>query len=315
MDFDTQVERLFEMMREANLPTMDEVSIAEGRAIYSAQPGRLGGRIVEMAAVEDRSAEGPTGPIPLRLYRPTGAPGKNAPLLVYYHGGGWVIGDLDTHDRVCRELAERAACLVAAVDYRLAPEHPAPAAAEDAVAALTYLHRHAEGLGADPDRFAVGGDSAGGNLAAVAALAARDAGLPLRAQILVYPATDLRRDADRYASIAEKAEVEPLTRATMDWFVDRYVPDAALADDWRVSPILAPDFGGLAPALVIVAEHDVLRDEGLVYADALDDAGVPVERIVMPGLIHGFFTMGGVLDASGVALDKVAAVLRERFGR
>ena len=150
------------------------------------------------------------------------------------------------------------------------------------------------------------GDSAGGNLAAVAALSARDVGLPLRAQILVYPAVDLRRDSDRYASVVENAEVPPLTRATMDWFVGRYVADAAVAGDWRVSPILAPDKSGLAPALVIVAEHDVLRDEGLAYADALVEAGVAVERIAVPGLIHGFFTMGGVLDAAGAALDAVA---------
>jgi acetyl esterase len=312
MTFDQDVLALFAAMRAANAPTIDTMPVREGRLMFAMQAGRLAGPVAEMADVRDLAAEGPAGAIPLRLYRPHGAPAEGAPLLLYFHGGGWVIGDLDTHDGLCRDIAARAACLVLAVDYRLAPEHPAPAAAEDAIAALRWTLAHATTLGADPARLAVGGDSAGGNLAAVAALTARDEGVKLRAQILIYPAVDLRAGMSLYPSQTTNAGVPPLTRPVMDWFMDKYLPAGAgetLAADWRLSPILAPDKAGLAPALIIVAENDALHDEGLAYADALEAAGVPVERLDVPGMIHGFIGMTGEIGAAGAAIDWIAEKL------
>ena len=195
------------------------------------------------------------------------------PGLVFFHGGGWVIGDLDSHDDLCRDLAAQAGCAVLSVDYRLAPEHRFPAAADDAIAATNWVAANAAPLGIDPKRLAVGGDSAGGNLAAVAALAARDAGRPLAAQLLIYPVTDMSRfEGESYATCGEGYG---LTAGAMVWFRDHYLTDANAARDWRVSPLLASDLGRSPPALVVTAEFDVLRSEGEAYAKRLAEAGVP----------------------------------------
>ena len=313
MNFDPDVVKLFAAMGEANLPTIDQMTTEQARMFYQIQSDRVGGANVEMASVKTFEASGPAGAIRLRLYRPDGLAEHDAPALVFFHGGGWVIGDLDTHDKVCRQIAKRGACLVIAVDYRLAPEHPAPAAPLDALAAFRWIGDNAATLGADPKRLAVGGDSAGGNLAAVVALAARDSDLPLRAQILIYPAVDLRENAGAYPSKSQNAAVPPLTQAALDFFGERYVQDPSLASDWRLSPLAAKDRTGLAPALVITAEHDVLRDEGLAYADALEAAGVPVSRIAVPGMIHGFITMSGALSAADRVLDEIGTELRSRL--
>ncbi len=245
----------------------------------------------------------------MRLYRgATASAGTALPVLVYFHGGGWVIGDLDTHDSLCRHLANAAQCIVIAVDYRLAPDHKFPAAVEDCWAATLWVAKEAEPLGIDGDRLAVGGDSAGGNLAAVVSLMARGHGTPrLRCQVLLYPAVDCGMV---HPSHERFAEGYLLTRPTMRWFYDHYLRNSADVEDWRASPLRAPDLSGVAPAFVLTAGNDVLCDEGEAYARRLQQAGIPVQLRHYPDQIHGFLTMGKIVQAAGPALDDVAAALR-----
>lgn len=313
MKLDGEVEALLAKMAENPFPSPDQVGLEALRAFYCAQSSMVGGPVIEMGEVRDLVAAGPAGDIPLRLYRPAGVADTKAPALVYIHGGGWVIGSIESHDRVCRQIAHRAGCAVVSVEYRLAPEHPAPAGADDAIAAIKWIAAHAADLGLDPTRLAVGGDSAGGSLSAVTALAARDAGIDLRCQILIYPGGDNRDVAWSYPSRVANAHVPPLTRSLMEYFVAQFLPDKSLADDWRVSPLVADSVEGVAPALVITGSCDVLHDEGVMYAERLEKAGVPVIRRNFPGMIHGFFEMAGVLTAANIALDTVAFVLRERL--
>jgi acetyl esterase len=228
--------------------------------------------------------------------------------VVFYHGGGWVIGDLDSHDGVCRELSKGAGVVVLSVDYRLAPEHPFPAAVDDAWAALLWARDHAPELGAAPDRLAVAGDSAGGNLAAVMAIEARDQAVALRLQLLVYPATDFSR---RRPSFQENGRGYMLTSGAIGWFEHHYAPDPA---DWRASPMLAPDHRGLAPAMVLTCEYDPLRDEGNDYAAKLESAGVPVTHRCYPGLIHGAFSMGQVVPSAQAMMDDAVSAIRQAVG-
>jgi acetyl esterase len=263
-----------------------------------------------VAHVEDRAIPGPHGDIPVRIYRPEGDAPK--PTIVYYHGGGWVIGSIESHDGTCRGLADAVDALVVSVDYRLAPEHPFPAPVEDAFAALEWVAEHASELGGDPARIAVAGDSAGGNLSAVTAILARDAGGPeLCFQLLVYPVTD--HGCDR-PSMTENAEGYFLTAQAMDWFFHHYLGDSAHGADPRVSPLRASDLSGLPPAFVITAEYDPLRDQGMAYAEALAAAGVPVEAQVYEGMFHGFFAMTAMIDGAKVAFDDGVAALRTAFG-
>jgi acetyl esterase len=259
-----------------------------------------------LPVVRDVQIEGPAGPIPARFYRPR--PDEFLPLLVYFHGGGWVIGSLETHDNVCRDLAVKACCAVLSIDYRLAPEHPFPAAAEDCYAATVWAHDNAARLGIDAARIAVGGDSAGGNLAAVVALMARDRKAPpLRFQLLVYPVTCGRMDTPSYR---ENAEGYLLTSAAMAWFWAHYVPAAAGREECYAAPLRASDLRGLPPALVLTAEYDPLRDEGEAYAKRLAEAGVPAEVRRYEGQIHGFFGMSALIDRAREAFDEAAATLR-----
>ena len=253
---------------------------------------------------------GPAGPIVVRIYTPKG--GQAAlPGLVYLHGGGWARGSLQTHDIVCRSLANGAGCVVVSVDYRMAPEHRFPAAFEDSLAATRWVAEHAAELGIDPRRLAVGGDSAGGNLAAAVALAARDAGGPsLVHQLLIYPVTDYNFDTRSYA---DNAEGYMLTRAAMQHYWRLYLRDGSDGADFRASPLRARDFGNLPPALVITAEFDPLRDEGRAYADRLREAGTPVLYREYPGMVHGFVTSAGVLDAGKQAVREAAAALKDAF--
>ncbi len=285
-------------------PPDPDVSVEDMRALSNALLApAAGGQDVE---VRDLTVDGADGPLGARLYRPpaAGTPG----LVVFLHGGGWVIGSLDSHDGVCRDLAAGSGAAVLAVDYRLAPEHPFPAAVEDAWAALQWAHRHADELGADGDRMAVAGDSAGGNLAAVTALMARDAGLALRLQLLVYPATDFSRHRP---SRRENGEGYLLTEQDMVWFEGHYRPDPM---DWRASPLLAPDHAHVAPAAVLTCEFDPLRDEGNEYAAVLAAAGVPVTARCYEGLIHASFNLYPMVPAARVMMDDacraVAAALR-----
>ena len=253
---------------------------------------------------------GPAGPIAVRIYTPKG--GQAAlPGLVYFHGGGWARGSLQTHDIVCRSLANGAGCVVVSVDYRMAPEHRFPAAFEDSLAATRWVAEHAAEIGIDPRRLAVGGDSAGGNLAAAVALAARDAGGPsLVHQLLIYPVTDYNFDTRSYA---DNAEGYMLTRAAMQHYWRLYLRDGSDGADFRASPLRARDFGNLPPALVITAEFDPLRDEGRAYADRLREAGTPVLYREYPGMVHGFVTSAGVLDAGKQAVREAAAALKDAF--
>jgi acetyl esterase len=265
---------------------------------------------VRVAEVRTVSIPGPTGVIPARHYRPPGGPA--APLLVFYHGGGWVFGDLDSHDSMCRLICRDAGIHVLAVDYRLAPEHLAPAAVDDAYAAYRWARERAVDLGADPRRVAVGGDSAGGNLAAVVTRLVRDAGDPLPAlQWLIYPVTDLR-GMTRSRSLLGEGFL--LTKHDIDWFQDTYVSGSGLdLSDPLVSPLLAEDLSGLSPALVVTAGFDPLRDEGDQYAERLRQAGVAVDHRQMPSMIHAFLNLnvlgGGVARANAEIISALRAHL------
>jgi acetyl esterase len=268
---------------------------------------------IPMARVEDVEIPGPAGTIPARLYAPRSAgdgptPQGGGALLVYYHGGGWTICDLETHDGTCRFLAASSGASVLSVDYRLAPEHPFPAAVEDAHTAFGWAAEHAAELGADPARIAVGGDSAGGNLAAVTSLLARDSGGPRPAmQLLIYPATDAD---DSHPSRRLFAEGFLLTRADMEWFEENYLADPADAADPRVTVLRVEDLSGLPPAYVATAGFDPLRDEGEAYAQRMREAGVPVALRRQPGLIHSFANLTAVSRTARAAMLEVAGALR-----
>jgi acetyl esterase len=263
-----------------------------------------------VAHVEDRALPGPHGDIPVRVYRPTEEP--QLPVLVWLHGGGWTLGSVEMHDPIARNIANAAGCVVVSVDYRLAPEHPYPAPLDDAFAALQWVAGHAAEIGGDATRLAVGGDSAGGNLAAVCALLARDAGAPrLALQVLVYPVTD---HGFATASYRDNGKGYLLEEAQMRWFYDCYTRGGADPTDWRISPLQAPSFENVAPALVVTAEFDPLRDEGEAYAHALERAGVTATLRNYDGMVHAFFGLPVTFDDAKRAFDDVAQALREAFG-
>ncbi|MBI91590.1 MAG: hypothetical protein CME05_00050 [Gemmatimonadaceae bacterium] len=260
---------------------------------------------------EDRPVPGPAGDIPVRIFRPRET-SETMPVLVWYHGGGWVLGSLDLSEVNCRQLANDADCVVVSVDYRLAPEHPFPAAIEDCLAATAWIHAHADELGADPQRIAVAGDSAGGNLAACVAYSAKALGLPLVLQLLVYPVIDA--DFER-PSYVDNAEGFLLTREAMRFYWDAYVPNLTQRTDPRVAPIHASDLSGVAPAWIITAELDPLRDEAEAYGEALRLAGVTSTTRRYDGMIHAFFNMATQepVDAVTEATRAATAALREAF--
>ncbi len=287
-------------------PPIETLTPTEARAQTRRRARLVAGRPVPVGAMRELSIDGAEGPLHARLYS-CDEPGGPHPLLVYYHGGGFVIGDLDTHDGVCRMLCVHAGVHVLSVDYRLAPEHPFPAAVEDGRATLRWALDNAAGLGADPARVAVGGDSAGGNIAAVATqLAARDGGRGPALQLLIYPATDASTPRPSAGLFAEGFF---LTRQQMDWFTGHYAANADLTDP-RMSPLLTQDLSGLAPALVVTAGFDPLRDEGEAYAAALRAAGTPLLLRRFPGLIHGFINAAGISHVSRDALIEVAGAAR-----
>jgi acetyl esterase len=289
-------------------------AVAEARSAYRASRLALAAPAQDVAETRELAIPGPAGAIAARYHRAWGAEsGAPLPCVVYFHGGGWVCGDIDTHDAVCRGIANHARCAVVSVDYRLAPEHRFPAAPEDAGAALHWISANAASLAVDPARLAVGGDSAGGNLAAVAAIVARDAGgPPLAMQILVYPVTDLALESASYARLAEGYG---LTREDMRWYRDHYLRDERDIGDWRASPLRAPDLSRLPPAYVITAGFDPLHDEGKAYAERLAEAAVPVTYECFEGQIHGFLVMGGVMAAAGHAVYRIGQAVRSRFSR
>ncbi len=270
----------------------------------------------EVAEVADGGFSGPASELRFRRYRPQnpmgGAKPGLLPTLVYYHGGGFVIGNIETHDSTCRRVANKSGCQVISIDYRLAPEHPFPAPIDDGVAAFRHIRDNAELFGADAARIAVGGDSAGGAIAAVICQICRDAGEAAPAfQMLIYPATDSSRES---ASRTAFAEGYLLSKPLMDWFWEAYVPEGVDLADLRLSPLLAKDFTGLPPAFVLTAGYDPLRDEGRAYADKLIDAGVKTTYVNYPGTIHGFFSMTRFLKQGLKANDEAAGVMAAFFG-
>ena len=285
-------------------------SVAESRRLLVEKVRKYGSAPVAVKLVADRTFPGPAGPVPIRVYTPDGT--APLPVIVFYHGGGWVQGDFTTHDNLCRYLANAAKALVVAVAYRLAPEHPFPAGVEDAYAALVWTAENAGVLNGDPRRIAVMGDSAGGNLSAVVSLMARDRqGPAIRRQVLVYPATDLSRlDTDSYNHFGGGFM---LTRDKIVWFRRLYMPDEKNWTDPLASPLLAADHGRLPPATIITAQMDPLRDDGKRYAQKLRQAGVPTRYHCFDGMIHGFVSADKVLGQAHEALDEIAADLNASF--
>ena len=305
-----QVRALLNLIEEKGFPPTHTLSPAEARHWYRERRFAIQPNPPEVALVRELKAAGPAGDIPLRLYRPLGSEADQmVPVLVYFHGGGWTIGDLESHDTLCRELANGSGCAVVAIDYRMGPEHRFPAAVDDSLAATRWVQANAASLQLDANRMAVGGDSAGGNLAAVVAIAARDAGdLPIAFQLLIYPATDMRRGA---ASHTSNGEGYLLTRDTITYFHDHYIDDLRHDLDWRASPLLHTDLSRLPPAFVLTAGYDPLRDEGLQYAQALTEAGSKAALVCFERQIHGFITMGKVLDEANTAVALCASQLRQ----
>lgn len=306
-----QVQSLLDEFRKQGLPPFDQLSVTQARAVTLGFRD-LQGEPAEVAGVRDILVPAPAGALPVRVYHPS--PGTALPLVVYFHGGGWVIGDLEVVDKPCRALAAASGCVVASVNYRLSPETKFPGPVEDCYAATQWLAAHAAEIGAAPERLAVAGDSAGGNLSAVVSLMARDRGGPaIGFQLLIYPVTAPARGTS-FPSYEENAEGYMLTRGSMTWFWDHYL---AREEDGRnpyAAPLLAPDLHGLPPAMVITAEFDPLRDEGHAYAKRLEEAGVPVRLSHNPGMIHGFFWMAGALDRGREITVEMGEALRGHFG-
>jgi len=311
-ELDPDARTVCDLIVASGRPPIETLTPPQAREAYLASRAVLQPDPEPVAEVATHAAAGPAGPIPLRLYRGQGcAKGSPQPALIYFHGGGWVIGDLESHDQACRALANATSCIVVAVDYRLAPEHKFPAAAEDAMAATKWIAVNAERLGIDGARLAVGGDSAGGNLAAVVALDARDRATPrIVFQLLIYPSADMSMD---WPSVERHAQQLPLTRAAMHWFIAHYLRGAADKADWRASPLRAASLKGLPPALVVTAGFDPLCDEGQAYAQALRAAGVPVVHELFARQIHGFLSMGRIVADSRRLIEMAAAALQRAF--
>lgn len=307
MELDPQVRKFLDRLAAANLPPLDQRSAEYARSQMALSTKFLG-RLPRVAQVRDLKIPGPGGDLAIRAITPLDAAPGPLPIVAYYHGGGWVAGDLDSHEGVCRALANAAGAVVVSVDYRLAPEHPFPAAAEDAHAAIVWLAEHAAEIGGDPARLAVCGDSAGGNLAAVAALMARDrCGPTIALQVLIYPITDFDLNTESYRLFAEGFH---LTRSDMAWYWDQYAPDVNDRPLPYASPLRAEDLSGLPPALVVTAGYDVLRDEGESYARRLRESDTPVKLSRYEGMIHGFLRRYPFFDQGRIAIEEIGAELR-----
>jgi acetyl esterase len=309
---DPQARALIERSDRSAAPALSSVGVGEARRLYRESRLALAPPPVAVQEARDFSIVGRGFAIGARYYRPLGTKREEAlPAMVYFHGGGWTCGDLDTHDSVCRGIAASGFCAVVAVDYRMGPEHRFPAAVEDALTSLHWVAAHAGSLGVDPARLVVAGESAGGNLAAVAALALRDSALRLAMQVLVYPVTDQAADTD---SLRRFAQGYLLTRELLRWYQGNYLRDERDRMDWRASPLRAEDHSRLPPAYIITAGFDPLRDEGNAYAESLARAGVDVTYECFEGQIHGFLPMAGVIAAAHHAHYRIGQMLRMRFG-
>jgi acetyl esterase len=307
---DPDAAAVYKAFLDAGRPAYETVSPAEAREFYLQARFVSNPEPPELASIEPLSIPSPAGPIPARVYTPVKLrkAGGLAPCLVFFHGGGWVIGNLDSHDVACRKLADEGQLIVISIDYRLAPEHKFPAAVNDVIAATTWIAGHARQLGVDASRLMIGGDSAGGNLAAVVAIAARDGNGPaIAGQVLIYPAVDFAR---KHPSHSEPETSVLLTHTAIIWFSAHYLNSAVDGNDWRASPARATTLAGLPPAYVLTAGADPLRDEGVEYAERLKAAGVAVTYRHFPGQFHGFFTMGRLLPQANIAASEIGAWLR-----
>lgn len=305
-----QMRNVIDRMARAKNAPMHTLSPEEARAFYESGSGVLEVPKAELPRVEDFTIPARDGfAIPARLFAPSLA--KNLPLLLYTHGGGFTIGSINTHDTLCRELARLAGCMVVSIDYRLSPEHQFPIATHDAWDALQWLANHADRLGADARRLAVGGDSAGGTLAAVNAILARDARIPLALQLLIYPGTTAHQDTPSHKTFAHGFVLE---EDAVSWYFNNYIPNKADREDWRFAPLLAPDVDDVAPAWIGLAECDPLVDEGIAYADKLRLSGVQVDLEIYRGVTHEFIKMGRALPEARQAHADAARALREAFG-
>lgn len=311
MALDGIVKGLLDQMAANPMPKLWEIAPAQGREMYRMMASTLEPPSLPIGKIENLTMPGPAGEIKLRAYTPIAGGGAALPCLVYFHGGGFVIGDLDTHDALCRTLANETGARVVAVDYRLAPEHKFPAAPEDCYAAVKWVEENAAKLGIDPNRIAVAGDSAGGNLAAVACLMAKQKSGPrIVFQLLIYPTTQARANTDSIKAFAEGYFLE---KKTMDWFFDQYLNAGVDVNDWRLSPLAAPDLSGLPRAYVVTAGFDPLKDEGKAFADKLNRAGVACVYVDYPGMVHGFFNMSGVVPTAREAIAEAAKAVRKAF--
>jgi acetyl esterase len=311
MPLDPQAEYVLWLIRKSDKLEYWEMSASEARDWHDRKAGVLDIKPEPVFLVDDKRIPGPGVEIPLRVYTPR-KPSGPFPVLVWLHGGGHVVGSVAGYDAICRSLALQADCIVVSVHYRLAPEHRFPAGVEDSFAALTWVGHHASELGADPGRIAIGGDSAGGNLAAVCAILARDAGFPrLVFQLLVYPRTAPDEESPSHH---EFAEGYVLTRKTIFWFHDHYRSSEEDRKDFRYAPLICDDLSSLPPALIIVGEYDPLRDEGIAYAERLKREGNTVELANYSGMVHAFFSMGAAIDAGRRAHAHAANALKQAFG-
>jgi acetyl esterase len=311
MALDPQVQILLDLGKKAALPEVWQLTPDQGREQYATRVNKL--KFNEsIFRTEDRHIQGPGSDIPLRIYTPRELkPGEKLPVLLWFHGGGFVIGSLDTHDSACRMLANKADCLVVSVDYRLAPESKFPAGVEDCQAAMKWTALHAVEFGGDASCMAVGGDSAGGNLATVMAILARDAMHPkLVFQLLIYPCVAPEPETVSHHKFKEGYI---LSRNSITWFYKQYLRSSKDVNDFRFAPLVHDDLSGLPPALIIVAGYDPLRDEGIEYARKLIEAGNRVSLSNYEGMVHGFYLMGGVVDAAKRAVAESADALREAF--
>lgn len=309
MSLHPQIKAYLDAMEELGAPPLHTVPVDVARQMYEKGAEQTCGTPPQPHAIEELDIPGPASKLKAWLYRPSGE--TNLPVLVYFHGGGFTIGSLQSHDCVCRTLCVETGCIVISVDYRLAPEHKYPAAVEDAWAATCWVVNNARKLGADPDRVAVGGDSAGGNLAAVVCLMAKEAGDPqLSYQLLIYPGTDMTCSLPSHTTFAEGYR---LTRDLITWFYEAYFTREDDVTEWQASPLNAREFVGLPPAFILSAGYDPLQDENRSYAYKLEGAGVEVTFSHYPDMIHGFYTMPGILDSARKALSESAAALRKAF--
>ena len=312
MSLDPQAKWVLDIAEQVKAPLLEDLSATEAKAAYEERAQKLCFKDVPIGSTEDLEIDGPHGNIPLRIYKPVDGP-DTLPVLVFYHGGGWVIGSRDSHDALCRKICNQGPFLIVSVDYRMGPEAKFPAAADDAYTSLQWTHKNISAYGGDADRIAVGGDSAGGNLSAVVCQMARNSGTAAPVfQWLIYPATNMDMCTDSHRDFAEGYF---LTKQLMTWFQGHYLNGPEDQKNWKASPLLAESCADLPPALVQTAGFDPLKDEGKAYSDRLNKEGGRSSYTDYPGMIHGFINLGGAIDAAQTAIDEGIQYLQKAFSQ